>query len=161
MQRHIVLSATALLLATTLTACKRPAAFEPNWEAPPTYGTQNLTNNFQPDPVVVPVLAGGADEVTRRGCSGFIHGAAPDVDLNYVAGNGLPLNIYVTSSADTTLLVFTPELEWICNDDTHGTNPVITLASPPSGNYNIWVGNYDGTETPKANLHISEISPQW
>ena len=133
-----------------------------NWQAVPTYGTQNLTNNFQPDPVAIALQAGGADRVTQSGCAGYIQASAPDVDLNYTAGGGLPLNIYVKAAADTTLLVYTPSQTWVCDDDGGSDkNPLVSFASPESGNYNIWVGNYDGTDTPNATLYISEIAPQW
>jgi hypothetical protein len=87
--------------------------------------------------------------------------SAPDVRLNFTSGS-LPLSIYVNSSADTTLVVNKPDGSWICDDDSgSGTNPVITMSSAISGQYDIWVGNYDGTDTPAATLMVTELTPSW
>ncbi len=140
------------LLSTTATA--------QDWSATPTYTTLNLDAGFNPDPTSVSLRAGGSDQVTQSGCRGYIHNAAPDVDLNYDAGS-LPLVIYTESDADTTLLINTPSGNWICDDDSgRGTDAAIQMSSPESGNYNIWVGNYNGTDTPAATLHISELPGQ-
>ena len=145
---------TLVILGAALFATTAQAQ---DWAATPTYRTLNLSAGFNPDPTEVAISAGGADQVTQPGCKGYIHAAAPDVDLNYTNGS-LPLVFYVESDADTTLLINTPSGQWICDDDSgNGTNPAIKLDSPQSGNYNIWVGNYDGAATPPAKLKITEI----
>jgi len=131
--------------------------------ATPTYGVQNLTSGFAPDPIVISLLAGGQDSVAVTGsgvCSGFINNAAADVELNYTAGS-YPLNIYVKSAADTTLVINQPDGTWICNDDSNGLNPLVSWTAPMSGTYDIWVGNWGSTDTPPATLQISELAPQW
>ncbi len=132
-----------------------------NLSASPTYTTWNLTSGFTPDPVSVSIAAGGNDRVTISGCAGYIMNSAPDARLNFTSG-ALPLSIYVNSGADTTLVVNKPDGSWICDDDSgSGTNPVITMSSPISGQYDIWVGNYDGTDTPAATLMVTELTPSW
>ena len=129
----------------------------------PTFGSVELSTGFTPDPHSVSMAAGGSTAVSSdlgANCAGYITDA-PDLDLTYNAGDTFPLNIYVVSEADTTLVVNLPDGTWICNDDAEGLNPAINLASPASGLYNIWVGNYDGTDTPPATLNISELDPQW
>lgn len=159
MRTRILVSMTAFL-ALLLAAGLATAQDQPNWAAAPTYGTQNLSAGFMPDPVEVSLLAGGPNQVSIPGCVGYINNAAPDVDLNYTAG-GFQLSIYVKSDADTTLVINQPDGTYVCNDDTSGFNPAVILESPQSGNYNIWVGNYDGTATPAATVYISEMPPQW
>jgi len=132
-----------------------------NLSASPTYTTWNLSSGFTPDPVSVSIAAGGSDQVTISGCAGYIMNSAPDARLNFTSG-ALPLSIYVNSSADTTLVVNRPDGSWICDDDSgSGRNPVITMSSPQSGQYDIWVGNYNGTDTPAATLYVTELTPSW
>ncbi|MDX1439752.1 MAG: hypothetical protein R3284_07620 [Rubricoccaceae bacterium] len=136
---------------------------QPNWRAQPMFGTANLRVGFSPDPHVIGVRAGGADRnsISGRDCAGYINNSQPDVDLNYQAGRS-PLYIYVTSNTDTTLLVNDANGNWHCSDDVSGSNPGITLRSPPSGNYNIWVGTYSQSDTgASARVHISEVPPRW
>jgi hypothetical protein len=136
----------------------------PNWRAAPTYGTINLAAGFSPDPFLRSIQAGGANEVDLGGseCSGYIHAAAPDLDLNYDAGQ-YQLVIYAKSDTDITLIVNDPSGNWFCSDDVSGTNPAITFNNPRSGNYNIWIGTYrpSSSPLPESVLYISEMAPRW
>lgn len=129
--------------------------------ATPAFGTVNLEGGFTPDPHTTELIAGGSIQVEGQGagCTGYI-ASAPDVDLMFVAGQ-LPLNIYVTSEEDTTLVINLPDGSWYCNDDANGFNPAAAFASPQSGLYNIWVGTYDADSNAAATLKISELDPQW
>jgi serine protease Do len=135
---------------------------EPNWRATPTYGAIDLDAGFSPDPYEKAISAGGDDQVDldAPNCSGYIHAEAPDLDLNYEAGS-LELYIYARAKIDVTLIVNQPDGSWICNDDEMGTDPMIRLQSPRSGNYNIWIGTYEASESPlpPATIYISEIDP--
>lgn len=137
---------------------------EPNWRAQPTYGTIDLSSGFTPDPYLRSIQAGGANEVTLGGseCTGFIHAAAPDLDLNYQAGQ-YQLAIYAKSDTDITLIVNAADGRWYCSDDYNGTNPAIVFTNPPTGNYNIWIGTYRATSAPlpESVLYISEMAPRW
>ena len=137
---------------------------EPNWRAAPTYGTINLNAGFTPDPFVRGVAAGGANDVTLGGseCTGYIHAAAPDLDLNYQAGS-YQLAIYATSNTDITLIVNAADGRWYCSDDYSGTNPAIIFPNPPSGNYNIWIGTYrpSSSPLPESVVYISEMAPRF
>jgi len=130
-----------------------------NISAQPVYGTLNLSAGFTPDPQRVQLAAGGGDRVSLGGCTTYINGRAPDVDLNYSAG-GYALTISAESSSDVMLLVNTPDGNWHCNDDGgDGLDPVLRFSSPQSGQYNIWVGTYrdnDG-DLPSATLLVSEV----
>jgi len=127
----------------------------PNWRLEPYFGTVNLSAGFSPDPNFTDVLAGGSVNLASLGYAGFV-GDAPDVDLNYDAGEYV-LFIYVAEeSEDTVLLVNDPEGNWHYADDTIGTRPGIRFDPPLSGLYDIWIGTY-GSEMVDATLAISEI----
>jgi len=189
----IALARLALAAAglVALTACEPiPPAAVPqgtlmNWEARPTYRTQNLRSGFEPDPVQIRIEAGGNEQVpanpcaaTRGNCSppaeacaGYVNARAPDVDLNLAteAGSTQPgqrtryrLYFYVRANVDTTLVVFGPDRRWYCNDDgggAMGANPVVVLNGGLTGNYNVWVGTYDPGRPVAATLYISERAP--
>jgi hypothetical protein len=123
----------------------------------PTYGTVDLKAGFEPDPYKKNLEAGGSIETKEGGVTAWVE-KAPDFRLNYTAGN-FPLTFYVTSKADTTLLINLPDGKWIANDDGPGTglNPLIKLAKPKSGQYDIWVGMLEKGKTPPATLHITEL----
>ena len=160
MNWRLVLSSS---LATAIILLLASQGFAQNTEGTPLFGARDLTAGFMPDPVEVRVDAGGPDLVEVAGagvCAGFINNTAPDVDLNYTAGT-YPLNIYVEAEVDTTLVVNAPDGTWYCDDDTHGLDPLVSFTTPQSGNYNIWIGTFDPTSTPRAMLHISEMLPQW
>lgn len=149
----------ALALASCVLATP---ALAQDFNQRPTFATLDLATNFQPDPRSVEVLAGGNINSERlgNGCTGSIANA-PDVRLNYQAGQ-FPLFISVESQADTTLVVNLPDGSWICNDDLNANslNPGIVLDRPASGQYDIWIGVFDGNGNPPAKLLISEIPPR-
>ena len=137
---------------------------EPNWRASPTYGTIDLRAGFSPDPYLRSIAAGGANEIGLSGseCTGYIHAAAPDLDLNYTAGD-YQLAIYAKSDTDITLIVNAADGRWYCSDDYSGTNPAIVFTNPPTGNYNIWIGTYrpSSSPLPESVLSVSEMAPRW
>ncbi len=151
---HMVLGAAALGVA----ALAAPVLAQ-NFNLPPAFGTLNLTAGFMPDPQHVDLVAGGNIPAGRLGrdCAGSI-ADAPDVRLNYTAG-GFPLYIFANSSRDTTLVVNLPDGSWVCNDDFIGLDPGIVLQRPASGQYDIWVGVFEGGTAP-ARLGVSEIPPR-
>ena len=128
-----------------------------DWTLSPTYGTANLSAGFLPDPYVARVTSSGSiDAGSSLGfpCVGMV-AQAPDFRLNYSAG-GFPLQFQVSSGSDTTLVINAPDANWYCNDDTFGLDPAVTFNAPMSGQYDIWVGSYQGDFAP-ADLLITEI----
>lgn len=130
-----------------------------NYRAQPTYGYLNIEADFEGDPIEIEVTAGGdvsveADLNLPRACEGYINAGAPDLSINYVAGN-LPLQIYVHSDADTTLIINDPLGQWQCDDDSIGTNPAKRFASPPSGQYDVWIGTFDRSRA-RARVYVTE-----
>ena len=149
-----------LLTATALVGLIAASAQAQNVSLSPTYGTISLNPGFSPDPYVVSLEAGGSIAASGIGCTGYIANA-PDLRLNYTAGDALPLIISVNSEADTTLVINTPTGGWACNDDGgRGSNPSIRFSAPQSGQYDIWVGTYSDDGIEPADLHISELHSQ-
>ncbi|MGE0595951.1 MAG: hypothetical protein AB7P07_06285 [Hyphomonadaceae bacterium] len=92
-----------------------------------------------------------------EGCSGYIS-ELPDLRIEYVSST-IPLTIQANSTSDTTLVVRAPDGAFYCNDDggAAGLNPLITIAEPLSGPYEIWIGTYGGASLSAAELRIGEL----
>ena len=119
----------------------------------PTFGAVKLKAGFDPDPHVKNLIAGGPIQTKLGGVPTFVS-KAPDYRLDYTAG-GFPLIFHVKSKADTTLLINLPDGKWIADDDSGGfPNPLIRLAKPMSGIYDIYVGTVAKGEA-KATLFIT------
>lgn len=135
---------------------------EPNWRAAPTYTTVDLSAGFMPDPWKQSLQAGGNDRVSSGlgyGCTGYINGSAPDVDLNYTAGR-TSLYFHVSASVDTTLVILDPHGNWHCSDDAIGRDPLVAFDAPLDGNYNVWAGIHGESRLASAELRITEIDPR-
>jgi serine protease Do len=140
-----------------------PAATGLDFNLDPTFGEQDLTAGFTPDPFDVPITSGGAVDVAYLGadCTGYA-AQAPDFRL-YWTGNSAQLSfMFVPGSGDedTTLVVNLPDGSWICNDDSTSTNrnPLIVLSSPPEGRYDIWIGSYSAGDFITGTLRITETN---
>jgi hypothetical protein len=150
-----------LAAAAALALIASPAyAQNLNTGATGTYGQVQLRSGFLPDPHTVSVSAGGPIESTRASddCSAGYVAQRPSFTLRYTAGE-LPLYIGAVSDADTTIVVRTPNGQWLCDDDSGGAlNPLVSWEEPRSGRYQIWVGRFGAQdETANAMLHISEV----
>lgn len=141
---------------------------DPQWQstpavdvnAPALYETLSLTRGFDPDPYRVALSAGGPDEAggLGLGCAGYINAEQPDVVIELDGSLSAP-SVYALSDSDTTLVVYTPEGEWLCDDDTYEYHPAVTLSGSP-GTYAVWVGTFSGDVEP-ADLLISAGAPRW
>ncbi len=132
----------------------------PDYSLDPTYGSETLAEGFLPDPYSVDVVAGGTIELDMGECTYGYVADAPDFDLYYETSGNSTLYIYAVSGEDTTLLVNSPDGNWICNDDGYGDgDPLIVIPAGAGGLYDIWVGTYNG-DTAGTTLYISEIDPR-
>lgn len=124
----------------------------------PSFGTTSLDAGFRPDPYTVNLRSGGNIDAKDLGgdCTGWI-ADAPDYRLIYKAG-AFPLIITVESDVDTTLIINTPNGNWLCDDDGGGDlDPEVKLSKPQSGQYDIWVGTYNNSSVETAILKFSEV----
>lgn len=132
-----------------------------NYSASPLYEYLELSADFTPDPIIVPLQAGGDQDVsvlTQWQCLGYVNANRPDVTLNYRAGQ-FDLSIYVQGGlTDTTLIIRDPNGQWHCNDDYPGLalDPAVVFSQPLTGNYAIWVGLHSDS-TADVELRFSEI----
>jgi hypothetical protein len=141
--------------------CVQTARTEIRGDAPdptlkPTFGGKKLVAGFTPDPFTKDVVAGGPIQTSLGGVTAWV-AKAPDFRLNYTAGN-FALTFHVKSTADTTLLIRTPDGKWLADDDGDGfPNPKIKIDKPLTGQYDIWVGTIPQGQTPQAKLFITEL----
>lgn len=155
------LAATLGLMALTGLAAAQDAALDPlsgTLGVNPAQGEQRFDTS---------IVAGGDIDADRLGgdCAGEISDA-PGMRVNYGAGGDI-LRFIATSDTDTSLVVRTPDGEWLCNDDAMGgLNPIISLTSPAEGEYNIWVGivssfwgNGDSEPVELSILNINQGAP--
>ncbi|MGJ3265556.1 MAG: hypothetical protein ACFE0R_20235 [Salinarimonas sp.] len=123
----------------------------------PAFGTYRLGAGFTPDPYTINVRAGGQRNAGAlgSGCTGSIANA-PDVRIHYQAGS-FPLSFRVRSNIDTTLVVNDPSGRWHCDDDSAGNlDPLVRFDNPQGGQYDVWIGHYDGGSGAPARLQITE-----
>ncbi len=147
----------SLAAAASVFAFAASAAAQ-DWNARPTFGETAFAAGSFADPHVAPLQAGGnlsARDVVGPFCRGYIANA-PDYAFTYTAGDE-PLFVSAGSRSDTTLVVRTPNGEWLCDDDgNEGLNPGLQIGKPNSGRYAVWVGTYSQLgRFPDANLFLS------
>ena len=96
------------------------------------------------DPFFVSVNGGGDLDASAlaEGCTGFIH-EQPVVSVDW-DGEADFAEIFFYSDHDPTLVIQTPEGEYLCSDDTNPLllDPTIEIPHPTEGEYDIWVGSY-------------------
>lgn len=69
------------------------------------------------------------------------------------------MRFFVRASGDTTLVINDARGRWWCSDDEGGyPNPMVDIASPPGGQYDIWIGSYRAGENIPATLHMTELA---
>lgn len=120
----------------------RPDAPDPTLAS--TFGVVTLSSGFRPDPYRQHILAGGQIEAESvgQGCRGYV-ALGPDFRVIY-QGSGAPLSFGVMSEADTTLLINGPDGLWYCDDNSgDGSNPSLAWATPPTGQYDIYIGTIE------------------
>lgn len=98
---------------------------------------------FPLDPFLVSVQAGGpvTASTLSEACQGYISDA-PVVTADY-QGEADMMKVFFYSDNDTTLVVQTPDGDYLCNDDTSSLllDPTVAITQPVTGTYNVWVGN--------------------
>jgi hypothetical protein len=129
---------------TDLTPDQVPSVASLDPTANPNFETTDLSAGFAPDPYTVDMVGGGNVDAsgTSESCEGFVT-RAPDVRMNWT-GSTAALQVSFTSEDDTTLVIGTPSGEFLCNNDSNGTNPAVSIPSPVDGVYNMWVGTFGG-----------------
>ena len=133
----------------------------PDLSAEPVYGSVQLRAGFTPDPHRVEITSGGSIDAgtVASHCLGTI-GRSPDYQVHYSAGSA-HLTFKAVGKGDSTLVINTPNADWVCDDDSGGNNnPRITFKAPESGRYDIWVGDFrgdDGSGDARVTLLVTEV----
>lgn len=147
----IIVAFPSSLLAQTL----------PNVLGDPYYGTAELGNSSTS--ISQDILAGGSFDLSEMNedYEGYIS-SVPDLQLSYSSSNsGLNFKVEIENDEDDpVILIFSPSGEFHFNDDgdDDGYGSEITIENPESGNYAIWVGNYDAEDLISTTLVISETN---
>ena len=171
--------ATALLLVSCAAACgdssqaaappTAPVAAPPAPVQPPpttpapaqagasNFGTISLAPGFVPDPHVASGTSGGSVAASSMNatCAGWVS-STPD-HLFVSTGSFASLRILASATEDVTLVIQRPDGTYTCNDDTEGTNPIVSGAFP-AGTYKIWVGSYAQGASAAYRLGVSELT---
>ncbi len=118
---------------------------------PPQDGAATFQPGVTGDPDLINVAMEGSIDAAYvgGGCGGTVS-AAPQLRIDFVGPSttGL-LRFYFDGTGDPTLLVRTPDGQWLCNDDSYnGSDPTVDITDPAAlaGNssYLVWVGSYAG-----------------
>ncbi len=124
-----------------------PAAGAPTEPAaePSAYISVDFQQGFVLDPFLVSVNGGGeVDSSTLdEECVGWINDK-PVVSVNW-QGQVEQATVFFFSDHDSTLTVQLPDGSYLCNDDVsdHVLDASITMASPMTGTYQIFVGTFE------------------
>lgn len=118
-----------------------------DYEADPIWGPIDLQRGFSPDPRIIGLGSDGIIDTSATDLACGFTTNAPIFAFNLSGGasEGF-LRIYFVSSdagMDTTLIVHTPNQEWICKDNSSngsGADPVVDIQYAASGKYAVWVG---------------------
>ena len=126
----------------------------------PAFGSVQLSAGFLPDPFELAMMAGGGINVEylQWDCVGYA-AKAPDFRVSWTGISAELRFLFTTDarSADTTLILNLPDGSWVCDDDGgHELNPMITIQSPSTGVYDVWVGTYDSDGLVNGVLSLTE-----
>jgi hypothetical protein len=129
----------------------------------PGFGAVTITPRELSEPFFTDIVSGGSVDVAYLGdnCVGF---AATNPDFRIQLSNDMTdLSIVFFASddsADTTLIVNAADGEWHCNDDSRldSLDPGITFDTAPAGQYDVWVGSYNSSDSVSGMLAVTEVS---
>ncbi len=135
---------------------------------PSAQAAAELPELFDPDPLTIPVTAGGLLDIpalnpeldARTGCEGYMD-AAPDITLNLTTQQSLLRLFFLPDDgvADATLILRTPDGRWYCSDDSYDSvHPTLNLVSAQPGSYQVWVGTYTAPDPLPGMLYVTRGS---
>lgn len=90
-------------------------------------------------------------------CGGLVT-IAPTYAFDW-SGDAEGLTLFAEANSDTTLLVRTPDGNFLCADDTDGNlNPWLTMPEPAAGRYLVWIGRVDPGAPVSGTLTLTEAA---
>ena len=67
-----------------------------------------------------------------------------------------PLSFFFNADVDTSMMIYAPDGNWYCDDDSGGgLQPLLSFAQPLNGKYRIWIGVLNQQDSPTARLYVS------
>jgi hypothetical protein len=147
-------------IPTEVSSVETPPVLD--YEADPLFGPVNLQRGFSPDPYTIDAEAGGAIDTSELGFACGFTTPDPTFAFNLTGGASETfLRIFFAASdgTDTTLVVYTPDQEWLCTDNStfgNGIDPVIDIEFAPSGYYAIWIGTQQSNTRGTGSLYITQ-----
>ena len=142
------------------TAVETSPALDP--KALPLFGSTSLQRGFSPDPISVDAQAGGTLDTSALNLACGFTTAAPSFTFRLSGGASETfLRIFFTAAdgTDTTLVVFTPNQEWKCADNSSFGglfDPVMDFDFAPSGSYAVWAGTQKSGTHAAGKLYIPQ-----
>lgn len=129
----------------------------------PGFGAVTIAPDELSEPFFTDIVSGGSVDVAYLGdnCVGY---AASNPDFRVQLSDDMAnLNIMFFASednADTTLIVNAADGEWHCNDDSSldSLDPGITFNTAPAGQYDVWVGSFNRSESVTGVLALADGS---
>ena len=113
-------------------------------DAEPLNGPLRLPRGFSPDPHTVELTASGYLDTSQMGLDCGFTTSPPTLAFTLSGGASetfLRLFFTAEDASETSLLVHTPDDEWLCETGSlRGPDPVVDLPFAPSGEYAVWVG---------------------
>ncbi|MCC6614535.1 MAG: hypothetical protein IT320_13730 [Anaerolineae bacterium] len=134
--------------------------------AAPTQGSLDLGADFDPDPLTLPMSAGGPFDLvaanpgleTQAHCVGFYNDAP-----NAIFRLNVPLTyirlffVADEASADATMVLRAPDGRWYCNDDSYNAvNPTLNVIGAPGGTYQLWLGSFEAEATISGTFYLTQ-----
>lgn len=155
---------TRLMVADRPVSALELRGLQPDALGPPRAGRHDFDDSRPRQ-----VLAQGAElfaeapmaPLGAEGCVGFGRFDAPDAVL--ALEQGAPgLSVFAVSGRDLTIAVRAPDGRILCNDDSFGLNPAVSLFPAPAGDYLIFVGGFSqGGPGDRFDLFASPGAPSW
>lgn len=97
-------------------------------------------------------------QTNNSDCTGFVE-SLPTAVFHWT-GEAEAIEVLAEGDHDSSLLVYTPSGDYICNDDTlpggDNLNPSLVFETPEEGRYVIYVGSYEPGEATNGTVTITE-----
>lgn len=93
-------------------------------------------------------------------CSGYVGAEGPDMVLTLDRAS-TAFSLYAGSDVDLVIAVRSPSGEWLCDDDSMGSNPAVTFDTGEVGEYLIYVGAFSEGAQGQFDLFVKGDAPDW
>lgn len=148
---------TAALLPTATYPGPVGGALDP--AAPADTDNIPLPRKLDPDPLAVPLVAGGGVDVpaaiSALHCAGYAS-VEPDARFSWEGVGFLRFFFLPENGGDTALAIHAPDGSWWCIDDTYGTlDPSLDFLNSSPGEYAVWVTTDQPYEQVAGTLYVT------